>query len=84
MQQICVDDTRINMFTVEHEFDYSTVVIMDNENNADEVEIIFDEDRVYIRQYDDEDDFNIVVITPKMFEEIIAAYDMSEGSYVTR
>ncbi len=72
------------MFTVEHEFDYSTVVIMDNENNADEVEIIFDEDRVYIRQYDDEDDFNIVVITPKMFEEIIAAYDMSEGSYVTR
>jgi len=71
------------MFTVEHEFDYSTVVIMDNDNNADDVELIFDEEYVYIRQYDKDDDFNIVVITPQMFKELIAAYDLAEGSYVT-
>ena len=71
------------MFTVEHEFDYSTVVVIDNHNNADDVELIFDEEYVYIRQYDKEDDFNIVVITPQMFKEIIASYDISEGSYVT-
>lgn len=71
------------MFTVEHEFDYSTVVIMDNNNNADDVELIFDEEYVYIRQYDKDDDFNIVVITPQMFKELIAAYDLAEGSYVT-
>lgn len=79
MLLICGD----NMFTVEHEFDYSTVVIMDNDNNADDVELIFDEEYVYIRQYDKDDDFNIVVITPQMFKELIAAYDLAEGSYVT-
>ena len=33
--------------------------------------------------YDKDDDFNIIVITPYMLKELIAAYDMAEGSYVT-
>lgn len=71
------------MITIEHEFDHSVITILDNKGQADDVEIIVDEEYAYIRQYDQDDDFNIVVITPFMLKELIAAYDMAEGSYVT-
>jgi len=72
------------MYTVEHDFDYSSIHVIDNVSGADEVELIFDEEYVYIRQYDKDDHFNIVVITPSMFEEIIAAYGSPDGAYATR
>tara|TARA_R100000541_G_scaffold1705_5_gene6595 strand:+ start:12740 stop:12967 length:228 start_codon:yes stop_codon:yes gene_type:complete len=71
------------MITVEHEFDHSIITILDNQGKTDDVEIIVDEELCYIRQYSDDDDFNIVVISPYMLKELIAAYDMAEGSYVT-
>jgi len=72
------------MFTVEHEFDYTSVTILDNEARSDDVELIFDDEYVYIRQYDDEGDFNIVVITNSQFEEMIASYCSPEGAFMTR
>lgn len=71
------------MITVEHEFDHSVITILDNQGKTDDVEIIVDEELCYIRQYSEDDDFNIVVISPYMLKELIAAYDMAEGSYVT-
>jgi len=71
------------MITVEHEFDHSIITILDNQGKTDDVEIIVDEELCYIRQYSADDDFNIVVISPYMLKELIAAYDMAEGSYVT-
>ena len=50
------------MFTIEHEFDHSVIVVMDNDGSHDDVELILDEDNVYIRQYDEDESFNIVVI----------------------
>jgi len=71
------------MITVEHKYDHSIITILDNNGKTDDVEIIVDEELCYIRQYSDDDDFNIVVISPYMLKELIAAYDMAEGSYVT-
>ena len=71
------------MITIEHEFDHSIITILDNKGGADDVEIIVDEEYCYIRQYDEHEDFNIVVITQYMLKELVAAYDMAEGSYVT-
>ena len=71
------------MITIEHEFDHSIITILDNKGGADDVEIIVDEEYCYIRQYDEHEDFYIVVITPYMLKELVAAYDMAEGSYVT-
>ena len=71
------------MFTIEHEFDHSVIVVMDNDGTHDDVELILDEDNVYIRQYDDNEGFNIVVITPFMLKEILSAYDKAEGAYLT-
>jgi hypothetical protein len=71
------------MFTIEHEFDYSAIVVMDNDGSHDDVELILDEDNVYIRQYDNDENFNIVVISPFMLKEIVSAYDKAEGAYIT-
>ena len=71
------------MFTIEHQFDHSVIVVMDNDGSHDDVELILDENNVYIRQYDDDGSFNIVVITPFMLKEILTAYDKAEGSYLT-
>tara|TARA_Y100000389_G_scaffold169851_1_gene176462 strand:+ start:5291 stop:5527 length:237 start_codon:yes stop_codon:yes gene_type:complete len=72
------------MYTIEHEKDYSSIHVLDTNGEADDVELIFDENNVYIRQYDEDDHFNIVLITPQMFEEIIAAYNSPEGAYITK
>ena len=71
------------MITVEHKYDHRIITILDNNGKTDDVEIIVDEELCYIRQYTDDDDFNIVVISPYMLKELVAAYDMAEGSYVT-
>ncbi len=62
------------MITVEHKYDHSIITILDNNGKTDDVEIIVDEELCYIRQYTDDDDFNIVVISPYMLKELVAAY----------
>ena len=38
------------MITIEHEFDYSIITILDNKGTVDDVEIVVDEEYCYIRQ----------------------------------
>ena len=66
------------MITVEHEFDHTLVTILDNSGEGDDLELVVDEDSVYIVQEN-----NILLITPFMLKELIASYDMEEGSYIT-
>ena len=66
------------MITVEHEFDHTLVTILDNSGECDDLELVVDEDSVYIVQEN-----NILLITPFMLRELIASYDMEEGSYIT-
>ena len=66
------------MITVEHEFDHTLVTILDNSGECDDLEIIMDDDSTYIVQRKE-----IIVITPFMLKELIASYDMEEGSYIT-
>tara|TARA_R100001377_G_scaffold29070_1_gene15773 strand:- start:50 stop:262 length:213 start_codon:yes stop_codon:yes gene_type:complete len=66
------------MITVEHEFDHTLVTILDNSGECDDLELDVDEDSVYIVQEN-----NMLLITPFMLKELIASYDMKEGSYIT-
>ncbi len=66
------------MITVEHEFDHTLVTILDNSGECDDLELVVDEDSVYIVQEN-----NMLLITPFMLKELIASYDMKEGSYIT-
>jgi hypothetical protein len=73
------------MFSVEHEFDNTTVTILDDSGEQEDVAVILFDDVVYIRQYvEDTDLASIITMTPKMFAEMIEAYNRGEGSYVAR
>ena len=73
------------MFSVEHEFDNTTITILDDSGEQEDVAVILFDDVVYIRQYvEDTDLASIITMTPKMFAEMIEAYNRGEGSYVAR
>ncbi len=73
------------MFSVEHEFDNTTITILDDSGEQEDVAVILFDDVVYIRQYvEDTDLASIITMTPKMFAEMIEAYNRGEGSYVVR
>lgn len=73
------------MFSVEHEFDSTTITVLDDSGDEEDVAVILFDDVVYIRQYlADTDAAAIVSMTPKMFTEIMAAWNSAEGSYIVR
>jgi len=73
------------MFSVEHEFDNTSITILDDSGEQEDVAVILFDDVVYIRQYvEDTDLASVVTMTPKMFAELIEAYNRGEGSFVAR
>lgn len=73
------------MFSVEHEFDNTTITILDDSGEQEDVAVILFDDVVYIRQYvEDTDLASVVTMTPKMFAEMIEAYNRGEGSFIAR
>ena len=73
------------MFTVEMEHDETAVTLLDNENNHEDVIFNIFDDIVYIRQWDDlAECFNVIVLSPEMFDEFISALASPEGSYTTK
>ena len=73
------------MFSVEHDFDNTTVTVLDDGGEQEDVAVILFDDLVYIRQYvEDTDLASVVTMTPKMFAEMIEAYNRGEGSFITR
>ena len=68
----------VTMITVEHEFDHTLVTILDNSGECDDLELVMDDDSVYIVQRKE-----IIVITPFMLKELVSSYYLSEGSYIT-
>lgn len=73
------------MFSVEHEFDSTTITVLDDSGEEEDVAVILFDDVVYIRQYlADTDAAAIIQLTPKMFTEITLAWNSSEGSFIVR
>jgi len=73
------------MFSVEHEFDNTAITVLDDSGEQEDVAVILFDDVVYIRQYvEDTDLASVVTLTPKMFAELIEAYNRGEGSFVAR
>ena len=73
------------MFSVEHEFDITTITVLDDSGEEEDVAVILFDDVVYIRQYlADTDAAAIIQLTPKMFTELMAAWNSADGSYILR
>jgi hypothetical protein len=72
------------MFTVEHLSDSTVVTVLSTIQNVNDLEVIFDEDLVWLRQFDDDkNQYEIIVISNPMWKEMMAAYNCPEGAYVT-
>ena len=70
------------MFTVEHASDSTVVTVLSNIANVGDLEVIFDEDLVWLRQFDEDlNSYEIVVISNPMWLQLLAAYNCPEGSY---
>lgn len=72
------------MFTVEMDWDDTTITILDQTGNYEDVQFVVFDDIVYIRQWDEDlDRFDTIVMSPEMFEEFRAALNLPEGAYMT-
>lgn len=73
------------MFTVEFDHDNIEIIVIDDTDGYEDLKIDAFDDIVYIRQWNEElGEFNVVVISPKMWEELISAVQGPEGSFVKR
>jgi hypothetical protein len=72
------------MFTIEMDHDEITITLLDDSGNYADVIINSFDDIVYIRQFEEEDDApQAIALSPKMWEELIAAIHSPEGAFLT-
>lgn len=72
------------MWTNEIDFDESITTVMDDSGKYEDVQIFIDENEVYIRQFNEATyRYELIMMSPKMFKEMITALDYPEGMYHT-
>lgn len=72
------------MFSIENEFDHTIVTIVDNDNKQEDAQVIMSDEYVYIRQYNTKSGrYDVIALSPFMFNEILASMKFTDGVYVT-
>jgi hypothetical protein len=70
------------MFTVEFEYDEFVVTLVDDTAKLEDTTVIINDDVVYIRQWNPRRaKYDLINLTPKMFEELQQAMNQPEGAY---
>lgn len=73
------------MFTNEFEFDETIITVLDDRGVYEDVQIYLDENEVYVRQWNERKQvYDLIVISPKMFFEIMEAMKCPEGAYLMK
>jgi hypothetical protein len=71
------------MITVEMDHDEALVTIMDRAGQYEDVSVFFYEDICYIRQWNEKKDwFDLIVLSPEMYLQLMKAFHLPEGAYV--
>ena len=72
------------MFSIENEFDHTIITIVDNDNRQEDAQVIMSDEYVYIRQYNTKSGrYDVIALSPFMFNEILASMKFTDGVYVT-
>ena len=72
------------MFTVETEFDYTKVVVMDDTGRHNDFVLRFTGDGIFLSQwYNLENKYHNVCISDKMLNEAIISLNSKDGTYKT-
>jgi hypothetical protein len=72
------------MFSIENEFDHTIITIVDNDNRQEDAQVIMSDEYVYVRQYNTKSGrYDVIALSPFMFNEILASMKFTDGVYVT-
>jgi len=72
------------MFSIENEFDHTIITIVDNDNRQEDAQVIMSDEYVYVRQYNIKSGrYDVIALSPFMFNEILASMKFTDGVYVT-
>lgn len=75
------------MFTVEMDTDNGescTITTLDSYGEHDDVEVTLFDDVVYIRQVDDTDLVNVIIMSPQQWLDITCGMELPHGAYYTK
>ena len=74
------------MFTNEFEYDATITTVLDESGIYQDVELIIEDDVVYIRQFSKEENqpSDLIEMSPKMFYDMLEALNQTEGFYITK
>lgn len=71
------------MFTNEFEFDETIITVLDDNGVHEDIQVYIDENEVYIRQWNERKQvYDLIVMSPKMFYEMIESIKHPEGAYI--
>ena len=70
------------MLTIEMDYDSTVIVTLDEEDNFEDVEVVMDEDVVYISQYvEGTNEKQILLMSTQQLMDIVGAMDLPDGAY---
>lgn len=70
------------MYTVEMDHDITKIVSLDESGQFEDVEMVLDDEYVYLRQLDDDSNaYEMIIMTYKQFVQVYAAMQSPEGTY---
>jgi hypothetical protein len=75
------------MFTNEFKLDATVTTVLDETAELPDVELIIDDEKVWIRQFNMEEQglgADLICMTPKMFNDMLEAMNHPEGMYITK
>jgi hypothetical protein len=72
------------MFTIEMDADETSVQILDDNGNYEDIGMFLYDEVCVIRQWNEEKEgFEVILLSPNMFAEMMASYHKAEGAYIT-
>lgn len=74
-------------YTVEHDFDETKIVILDDTDSLSDVTVYIDENQVTLLQLDYIENFavdNQITLSLSMVQELVRAYNSAEGVYSSK
>lgn len=72
------------MFTNEFEFNETVTTILDESAQFADVQLVISDEIVTIKQVNEDDAVDLILLTPKMFKDLLEAMNLPEGFYKTK
>lgn len=73
------------MFTVETEYDYTKVTVMDDTGGHEDMIVRFAEEGIYLSQWNEKlNSYQTLWINEKMLDEFLISLQSEDGTFLTR